>query len=274
MKTLGLNLKGPGSLPVIGLGLLLAASPALVTASPVAQNSNAAVAVPGRGRYDQHIEEEVNRRMNDKKQFKSITASVEDGVVTLRGNVDLFYDKMRAEKKAKEPAHVEGVRNLVEVRGLQLSDSVLAEKVANRLRYDRIGQGIMFNALTASIQNGTAIVGGTVRSEPDRASALAIVETTPGVKNVVDEINVAPLSPMDDELRVRLARAIYGAPTLARYLNDPQAPIRIVVENGHVTLAGVVSSAMDKQIAGMQANQVPGVFSVNNQLVVAGRGAH
>ena len=274
MKTLMLNHTGFTMLPLVGLGLVLAVSPALGTASPAAQNGKSAVAVSGRGRYDQHIEEEVNRRMKDKKQFKNITASVEDGVVTLRGNVNLFYDKMRAEKKAHEPAHVEAVRNLVEVRGVQLSDTELAEKIGNRLRYDRIGQGIMFNALTASVQNGTAVVGGTVRSEPDRASALAIVETTPGVKNVVDEINVAPLSPMDDELRVRLARAIYGAPTLSRYLNDPQAPIRIVVEHGHVTLAGVVASALDKQIAGIQANGVPGVFSVDNQLMVAGQGAH
>ena len=273
MKTLGLILRGMSNLPVAGLALALAASPALAAAKPAAQKSSP-VATPGRGRYDQHIEEEVNRRLKGKKQFKNITASVEDGVVTLRGTVDLFYDKMRAERKAHEPAHVEGVRNQVEVRGPELTDTVLAEKIANRLRYDRIGQGIMFNALTASVQNGVAIVGGTVRSEPDRASALAVVETTPGVKNVVDEINVAPLSPMDDELRVRLARAIYGAPTLSRYLNDPQAPIRIVVEHGHVTLAGVVGSAMDKQIAGVQANGVPGVFSVDNQLIVAGKGSH
>ncbi len=71
----------------------------------------------------------------------------------------------------------------------------------------------------------------------------------------------------DDELRVKLYRAIYGAPTLRRYEMDPQKPIRIVVENGHVTLYGVVDGAMDKQIAGTQASSVPGVFSVNSQLV-------
>jgi hyperosmotically inducible periplasmic protein len=72
----------------------------------------------------------------------------------------------------------------------------------------------------------------------------------------------------DDQLRVKLYRAIYGAPTLQRYEMDPQKPIRIIVENGNVTLYGVVDNAMDKQIAGVQANSVPGVFSVNNQLVV------
>jgi osmotically-inducible protein OsmY len=72
----------------------------------------------------------------------------------------------------------------------------------------------------------------------------------------------------DDQLRVKLYRAIYGAPTLQRYEMDPQKPIRIIVENGNVTLYGVVDNAMDKQIAGVQANSVPGVFSVSNQLVV------
>ena len=72
----------------------------------------------------------------------------------------------------------------------------------------------------------------------------------------------------DDQLRMNLYRAIYGTPKLQPYQMDPQKPIRIVVENGHVTLYGVLDSARDKQIAGTQANSVPGVFSVDNQLVV------
>jgi hypothetical protein len=96
---------------------------------------------------------------------------------------------------------------------------------------------------------------------------VAVAETTPGAKDIVDNIEVAPTSMFDDQLRVKLYRAIYGASTLQRYEMDPQKPIRIVVENGHVTLYGVVDSAMDKQIAGTQANGVPGVFSVDNQLI-------
>lgn len=108
-----------------------------------------------------------------------------------------------------------------------------------------------------------------MRDYPDRDSALAIVETTPGVKDVIDEIEVAPTSPSDDRLRIALARSIYGSSSLQKYAIDPQAPIRIVVDNGHVELHGVVSSKMDKQIAYTQANSVPGVFSVKNNLMVA-----
>ena len=92
------------------------------------------------------------------------------------------------------------------------------------------------------------------------------------MKDVIDEIDVAPLSGVDDELRVRLARTIYGHSSLQKYALDPQAPIRIVVENGHVELSGVVLNKADRQIAYAQARSVPGVFSVKNNLVVAPKG--
>lgn len=78
------------------------------------------------------------------------------------------------------------------------------------------------------------------------------------MRDVADEISVAPLSAFDDQLRIRLARAIYGHTTLQQYAMDPQAPIRIVVENGKVELYGVVLNDMEKQMAFMQANSVPG----------------
>ena len=86
---------------------------------------------------------------------------------------------------------------------------------------------------------------------------------------MVDDLKVAPVSPMDDGLRIRLARAIYGSPQLQRYGLDPANPIRIMVVNGNVTLSGVVDSKADKDIAGIQANTVSGVFKVTNDLEVA-----
>jgi len=138
------------------------------------------------------------------------------------------------------------------------------------LRYDRVGYGIVFNALAVGVQGGVATVSGQVHDYPSRDSALAIAETTPGVKEVIDNINVLPTSPMDDDIRIRVARAIYGNSALSRYALDPQKPIRIVVENGHVSLYGVVDSPMDKQVAVMQAKSVPNVFSVEDHMVVAG----
>jgi osmotically-inducible protein OsmY len=91
----------------------------------------------------------------------------------------------------------------------------------------------------------------------------------PGVKDVIDNIKLEPVSQFDDGLRLRTARAIYGDTVLSKYAIDPAQPIRIIVANGHVTLYGTVDSAMDKQVAGLRANQLPGVFSVDNRLIVS-----
>ncbi len=163
---------------------------------------------------------------------------------------------------------VDGVRNRIQVAS-SVHDEILRDQLSNKLRYDRVGYGIVFNNLTLNVENGVATIGGKVRDYPDRNSALAIVETTPGVKDVIDEIEVAPTSTNDDRLRIALARSIYGSSALQRYAIDPQAPIRIVVVNGEVELHGVVNSKLDKQIAYTQASSVPGVFSVKNNLLVA-----
>lgn len=163
------------------------------------------------------------------------------------------------------------MRNHVEVE-TSVPDAELSEKLADKLRYDRVGYGIMFNSLTLEVKDGVATIGGQVRDYPDRESALAIAETQSGVKDVIDNIEVLPTSIIDDDLRVKIARAIYGYSSLQRYGTDPQKPIRIIVKNGHVTLDGVVDSAADKQIAGVRANEVASVFSVDNQLMVS-RGA-
>jgi hyperosmotically inducible periplasmic protein len=218
------------------------------------------------GRFDGQILQDVNKYLQSKKEFQGVKASVEDQIVTLQGTVNVYIDRENLEKKVKKMKNVDGIRNHVQVQS-NVPDEQLQQTLADRLRYDRVGYGIAFNAITLGVKDGTVTLGGSVHDYPSRESAVAVAETTPGVKDIVDNIEVAPTSMFDDQLRVQLYRAIYGAPTLRRYEMDPQKPIRIVVENGHVTLYGVVDSAMDKQIAGTQANSVPGVFSVNNQLV-------
>jgi hyperosmotically inducible protein len=218
---------------------------------------------------DQQIQQLANQELQKKDKFSQVTAAADDGIVTLSGKVDLLVDKDNAEKRVRKIKIVDGVRNHIQVAGTQVSDTELRETLSNKLRYDRVGYGIVFNSLTVAVENGSVTVGGNVRDYPDRDSAIAIVETTPGVKDVVDEIDVAPASPFDDALRIRLARAIYGQPSLQMYALDPQAPIRIVVKSGHVELAGIVLSAADRQIAYSRAMSVPGVFSVQNNLMVA-----
>jgi len=214
----------------------------------------------------QQLQQDFSKRM----EFRNVTVAVDDRVALLKASVETYREKMDAERLARKHHGIEGVRDFIAVRPVvPVSDQELRETIANRLRYDRIGNGITFNNFEISVRDGVVTVSGNARSYPDKASALSIVEDTPGVRDVKDEINVQPLSEFDDELRVRTAMAIYRDPALQKYSLDPQAPIRIVVENGKVKLYGVVDSAMDKQIAEMRAREVAGVFSVENHLLVA-----
>lgn len=219
---------------------------------------------------DVSVSAEVQKMLADHPSFSAVRASVEDSIVTLQGSVESYQNKVRLHDKVKGLKGVEGVRNQVRVNAPPVADDQLAETLARELRYDRVGQGNVFNNLTLNVHDGRVMVGGNVRSDVDRDSALSIVANTKGVTGMTQNIQVAPVSIFDDQLRRRLVRAIYGSPTLQRYALDPEAPIRIVVQNGHATLYGVVDSRMDRQIADLQARSVPGLFSVDDKIVVAG----
>src|SRR3977135_1051751 len=226
-------------------------------------------AMAATGRYDQQIQQTVSHKLHDAKQLQSVNSSVEDGIVTLTGTVGLYQDKLGAAKKIKKLANVTGVRNDIAVAGETVPDGQLQQKLAKKLAYDRVGYyDNAFNYLALSVKCAVAPISGDTRNDVAKDSALAIVARTPGVKDVVNEVNVLPVSLFDDSIRGRTARAIYRDSGLGRYGIDPVDPIRIVVDNGHVTLYGTVESAMDKTIAGIRASAVPGAFSVENKLVV------
>ena len=132
-----------------------------------------------------------------------------------------------------------------------------------------MGYGNVFNAISISVENGVVTLAGHARTDVDKDSALALVSTYPGVKDVNNEIEIDPVSIMDNQTRMAVARAVYGYPSLNKYAIDPEKPIRISVQNGNVELAGVVDTQSDKETAFIRANGVPGVFSVKNDLQVA-----
>ena len=153
-----------------------------------------------------------------------------------------------------------------------ITDAALHDKLGKALVYDRVGYGTtVYNNITLGVDHGVVTLGGTVYGPTDKDSAISLVANTPGVRDIVDNLDVAPVSPMDDRIRVAEARAIYGYPSLNRYALDPAKTIRITVVNGHVTLNGVVDSKADRDTAGIRANTVPGVFAVENHLQIAGQ---
>jgi hyperosmotically inducible protein len=222
-------------------------------------------------RYDAAIEAKVSQQLTSKTEFQNVQAAVEDGIVTLSGSVDLYQQKLDAAKKVRKTQNVQGVRNLIAVNGKSVPDADLAAQLDRKLYYDRLGLGNQFNFLTASVENGVVTLNGEARTYTDRDSALALVDHAPGVKDVVNNIKVAPASNFDDAIRLRAMQAIYRDPVLSRYAIDPAKPIRIVVDRGTLSLYGVVSSSADKQIAGMRASQRSGAFQVQNNLEVAGK---
>jgi hyperosmotically inducible periplasmic protein len=219
---------------------------------------------------DTNVQAEVINKALNRPNLKGVKATAHDGVITLTGTVPLFDLKQEADRRTRKIKGVQSVFNEIDVTGPNLPDSVVEAKLVKAISYDRVGYGTTpFNAISVQVQDGTATLSGHAYGPVDASSALALTANTPGVKNVVNEIRVDPLSPMDDRSRMQLFRTIYGFPTLSKYAMDPAKPIRISVQNGNVTLYGVVDSQMDKDVAGIRANSVPGVFKVTNDLKVA-----
>jgi osmotically-inducible protein OsmY len=181
----------------------------------------------------------------------------------------LYAYKAEAGKLAARTHGVTSVHNLIEVGGPATADSELQDKLVRKLMYDRVGYWNMFNAIALHVEGGVVTLAGHARTEIDRDSAVTLVAYMPGVKGLVDQVQIDPVSTMDDRTRLAVARAVYGYPTLNRYALDPAKPIRISVQNGNVELYGMVDSKSDRDIAYLRANGVGGVFSVTNFLVVS-----
>jgi osmotically-inducible protein OsmY len=226
-------------------------------------------AMAATGRYDQQIQQAVSHKLHDAKHLQSVSSSVEDGIITLTGTVGLYEDKLDAAKKVKKLANVTGVRNDITVAGETLPDAQLQKKLSKQLAYDRVGYyDNAFNYVAVDVKDGVVTLTGDTVYDVPKDMALDIVARTLGVKDVVNEVKILPVSNFDDSIRMRTARAIYRDSILGRYASDPADPIRIVVDNGHVTLYGTVENTMDKNIAGIRASSVPGSFSVENKLTV------
>ncbi len=221
-------------------------------------------------RYDNQLQNTVTQKLASKKQFNDVKASVEDGIVTLTGTVDLYQRKLDAAKLARKTANAQGVRNLITVAGPNVPDAQLEQKLATQMRYVRNGYDSTFDYFALDVKDGVVTVEGQDRTGVGRDEAMADIANMPGVKDVIDNISVEPVSTFDDGLRLRAARAIYRDAVLSRYAMDPARPIRIIVENGHITLYGLVDNKMDKNLAGIRANQIFGAFSVENKLQVVG----
>ncbi len=130
----------------------------------------------------------------------------------------------------------------------------------------------IFDDLAFRVDGSTVTLFGAVTRPTLKSDAENVVKRVEGVTRVVNNIEVLPLSPMDDRIRLATYRAIYGFGPLNRYALGALPPIHIIVKNGHVTLTGIVANDADRNMANIRANGVPGVFSVENELKVEAKG--
>ena len=144
------------------------------------------------------------------------------------------------------------------------------ERITREVRHELLMLPYLnvFDNLAYQVNGYNVTLMGQVTNPTLKSDAGNVVKRIEGVENVDNQSEVLPLSPMDDQLRRRLFRAIYGYPALQKYAMGVQKPIRIIVRNGKVTLEGVVNSEADKNVANIRANSVSGVFSVTNNLQI------
>ncbi len=144
------------------------------------------------------------------------------------------------------------------------------ERITREVRHELLMLPYLdvFDYLAYKVDGYNVTLMGQVTRPTLKSDADNVVKKIEGVEHVDNQIEVLPLSPNDNRLRVRLFNSIYGYPPMQKYALGVQKPIRIIVKNGHVTLEGVVDNETDKNIASVRANSVSGVFSVTNNLQV------
>ena len=125
-----------------------------------------------------------------------------------------------------------------------------------------------FDNLAYKVEGDTVTLYGQVLNPTTRSDAARSIARIPGVSHVINNIEVLPPSPLDDQTRRQTHRAVFSSGDLSRYAMGANPSIHIIVNNGNVTLEGVVANRMDSQLAYTAASQVPYVFSVTNHLRV------
>ena len=150
---------------------------------------------------------------------------------------------------------------------LPQSDADIAKQVRHEvLMYSSYS---IWDDVNFRVSNGQVELLGAVNQPFKKKDLGRLVQRIPGVTSVANDLKVLPLSPFDDRLRLQVARAIYGHSAFSRYAIQAVPPIHIIVDNGHVTLTGVVNSPLEKQLAGVRASTAGLSFgSVNNRLEV------
>ena len=211
--------------------------------------------------------------------MKRAVLVVATAVLTL--SVGLFAQDQKATGKNAQQNAATSQSNLNEVTGsipvipgIKIEGANRGEaRIAREVRHEllMLPYYTLFDDLRFKVNGDSVELLGNVNNPTLKSDAENVVKRIEGVSKVDNKINVLPPSSMDDRIRRATARAIFSYGGLSRYGWAAAPSIHIIVNGGHTTLLGVVDSEADKNAAGLRANGVPGVFSVDNKLQVANR---
>ncbi|MGA3325774.1 MAG: BON domain-containing protein [Terriglobia bacterium] len=215
---------------------------------------------------DSQAMQSIQSRLNHTQVQKhgDVQVTYAGGVATLTGTVDNLGSKLDVEKAVQKTRGVTQVVDNIQVRADDATDQQILEQARHQIvMYYAYG---IFDNVELEAHRGTLTVSGQVTQPFKKTDMGRILERVKGVAVVQNNLEVLPLSTMDDRLRLQLARAIYGDPFFIRYSLQAIPPIHIIVKNGNVTLEGVVASSMDRTKADMDALHAGLSFSVLNNL--------
>jgi osmotically-inducible protein OsmY len=215
-------------------------------------------------RTDAEIRSKAQDKLYHEKLGPNVQVKVEDAVATLEGSVDSIGLK---EKAAKTVAKVDGITEVA--NNLQVAaadDENILKRAGKRIR--TYAYYSIFDDVGLQSRGGHLVLTGHVTQPWRKTDIENLVETVPGVQRVENKLEVLPLSSFDDEIRLRVARAIYRDPLLSRYAIEANPPIHIVVKNGNVRLTGVVNSPVEKAVAQRAARFAATYFNLENDLQV------
>jgi hyperosmotically inducible protein len=207
----------------------------------------------------------VSRLQKDHpEQTADVSVDVQDGEVTLTGTASTLPVKRRAEKLARKDAKV--VHNELRVK---LGEPVEDADITKGVRRAILGYSLyrIFDYVEFSVNDGAVLLQGSVVAPWKKTSIESRVAQVAGVRGIQNDITVQSLSFFDSRLRATLARRIYGDTRFFQYAHWAHPPIRILVDNGNITLAGWVQSPVDKAVIGNIARSTLS-FDVDNQLQV------
>ena len=222
--------------------------------------AQAALATPS----ESALQAQVTKRLRD-ANFDSITATVQGQVATLTGVVDRAAKAEKAYQVAKKTAGVREVTDRIEIQPGR-PDAAIAQDLTHEIRlYPFYG---IFDLVQGDVHDGVVTLRGAVRQPVQKTDYERLAKQVAGVKGVKNELEILPLSNYDDQIRLRVARAIYGSTLGTRYGNQALPPIHIIVKNGEVRLEGVVLNQLDKTLAGNAARFAATFFKLENNLQV------